>query len=117
VRTDPRETIPVSWIVRSAILVGLVLIAALVLSVAARCTGHAAPAAPAVDRAAQLRALLDGLEHGRTCADRRAQIAPLVALGDRAAIEPLQRARARTTGADSNACLIADADAALRALR
>jgi serine/threonine protein kinase len=83
----------------------------------------AAPAAATVDRDTELKAALHDLEDSPTCTDRRAAIAKLVALGDQRAILPLKRARYRMEGGvlgfnehNSNACLKADAEAAIKAL-
>ncbi|MEO7732998.1 MAG: hypothetical protein ABIY55_18695, partial [Kofleriaceae bacterium] len=86
----------------------------------------AAPSAPAAKpdpRDPQLKALTRDLEAGRTCVLRRAAIAKLVALHHPGAIPVLKRARYRMTGgllglgqSNSNACLTADADRALKTL-
>jgi len=77
-----------------------------------------------VDRAALLRAALRDLQGGRTCAARRAAVGRLRALGDPAAIPALRRARHRMEGGflglgekNANACLRADADAAIAELK
>jgi hypothetical protein len=56
---------------------------------------------------------LQQLRRGKTCADRRAAIARLVELGDRHAVPAIKKARHRTR---ANACLVAEADDALRKL-
>jgi eukaryotic-like serine/threonine-protein kinase len=126
------EPIPLSWMIRSSFIIAVVVVAALVLSIAARCvsdpptpsattsspsTAGPATAIPPVDRAAQVRTLLRELEDGKTCAERRAPIARLVELGDPRAVEALKRARVRSgPGNEGNACLRADVDGALKAL-
>jgi len=123
------EPIPLAWIVRSGVLAGLVVVVALVLAIGTHCTrtppspGAATVGAPGpgsarpVDRDAPLGALLRELERGKTCAARAAPIEKLVELRDPRAVPVLKRARDRTgSGDDSNACLKADAERALKAL-
>jgi serine/threonine-protein kinase len=70
-------------------------------------TPKPAPAKPTFDDSlAQLR-------RGKTCADRRAAIARLVELGDPRAVPAIRKARHRTR---ANACLVAEADNAIRQL-
>ena len=83
----------------------------------------AAPVAATVDRDTELKAAILDLQSSATCTDRRAAIPTLVALGDPRAIPPLKSARYRMRGgvlgigdSNSNACLKADADAAIKAL-
>jgi serine/threonine protein kinase len=90
----------------------------------------AAPSSPPVeatvdrpDRDTELKAALHDLEASTTCTDRKAAIPKLVELGDPRAIPSLKRARYRMVGgvlgigeSNSNACLRADADAAIKAL-
>jgi len=109
------------------------IVGALVMSIAGRCVAReASPVAPAptapaptapapaaapVDRAAQVRALVHGFEHGRTCGERRAALGKLVELREPLAAEVVKRARQRTaTGDDGNACLTSDLDRAVKAL-
>src|SRR5262249_25418924 len=66
-----------------------------------------APTKPTCDEA------LQQLRRGKTCADRRVAIARLAELGDARAVPAIRKARHRTRG---NACLVADADDALRKL-
>ncbi|CAN5898396.1 hypothetical protein BH11MYX3_BH11MYX3_00860 [soil metagenome] len=75
------------------------------------------------DRDTQLKALLHDLDAGLTCTDRKKAVAALVELGDQRAIKPLKAARYRMRGgvlgfrqSNSNACLKADAEAAVKAL-
>jgi serine/threonine protein kinase len=118
------DPIPLAWIVRSSVLVGVVVVTALALAIGVRCVGGAPPAAvdPAgsarpADRDGQLSALVRELEHGKTCAARTVPIKKLVELRDPRAVASLKRARDRTgSGDDSNTCLRAEADRALRAL-
>ena len=77
------------------------------------------PAAPmkASERDAQLKALTHDLELGKTCVERKASIGKLVELHDARAVPVLKRARVRTGGGnDSNACLKADAEHAIKEL-
>ena len=126
--------IPRRWI-RIAIVA---LVLALILVIALLSTQHgagggakpgAAPqptgilSAPVIDRETQLKAAIHDLEDGATCADRKAAIPKLVELGDPRAIPALKRARYRMVGgvlgigaSNSNACLRADAEAAIKAL-
>ncbi len=76
-----------------------------------------------VDKETRLKSLLHDLEHGKTCADRKAAIPGLVELGDPAAIANLKRARYRMRGgvlgfgdSNTNACLKASAEAAIKSL-
>jgi hypothetical protein len=78
---------------------------------------------PPIDKATRLKALLHDLEHGKTCAERKAAIPGLVELGDRAVIPNLKRARYRMRGgllgigdSNTNACLKASAEAAIKSL-
>ncbi len=77
----------------------------------------------ASDKDAKLKALLHELDTGLTCTNRKAAVAALVELGDERAIKPLKAARYRMRGgllgfrqSNSNACLKADAEAAVKAL-
>jgi len=83
----------------------------------------ASPIEATIDRDTAFKAALLDLQDGKTCTDRKAAIAKLVALGDPRAIEPLKRARYRMRGgvlgfgdSNSNACLKTDADDAIKAL-
>ncbi|MBL9018160.1 MAG: serine/threonine protein kinase [Myxococcales bacterium] len=71
----------------------------------------------------RLKALLHDLEKGKTCTDRKAAIPGLVDLGDERAIKPLRAARYRMRGgllgfnsSNTNSCLKADAEAAIKSL-
>jgi serine/threonine-protein kinase len=118
------DPIPLAWIVRSSVVVGVVVVTAIALAIGVRCVGGAPPAAvdPAgsarpADRDAQLSALVRELEHGKTCAARTVPIKKLVELRDPRAVGSLRRARDRTgSGDDSNTCLRAEADRAVKAL-
>jgi len=71
----------------------------------------------ASERDAQLKALTHDLELGKTCVERKASIGKLVELHDARAVPVLKRARVRTGGGnDSNACLKADAEHAIKEL-
>ncbi|MDQ3368591.1 MAG: protein kinase [Myxococcota bacterium] len=93
--------------------------------------GVTAPPAPppmpspiaTVDRDTQLKAALHDLQTSKTCPERKAVIARLVKLDDARAIEPLRRARYRKRGgvmgiggSNTNACLRAEAEAAIKKL-
>ncbi len=85
--------------------------------------GSSSPKEPAMDRELKLKALLHDLLNGKTCAERKAAIAPLVGLDDRRAVEPLRSARYRMVGGISgtsaeniNACLTEEAEVAVKAL-
>jgi serine/threonine protein kinase len=70
-----------------------------------------APPNPAVGTA------IDALEKGKTCAARKSAVDQLRVLGDPRAIPALERARAKPRrGKNPNACLQADADAAIAEL-
>jgi serine/threonine-protein kinase len=76
-----------------------------------------------VDRDVELKAALHDLELGKSCAERKAAIPRLVELGDTRAIDPLKRARYRMRGgvlgigdSNTNSCLTADANAAIKEL-
>ena len=76
-----------------------------------------APPAPATEnRSIALKAALHDLEHGRTCAARKAAVKQLRELGDRRAIPHLRTARDRR-GRNGNACLKADAARAITLLQ
>ncbi len=81
------------------------------------------PSPPSDDVDSQLKAALHELENGKTCADRKAAIPELVELHDARALAPLRAARYRMRGGilgfnqeNTNACLHADAEAAIKAL-
>jgi serine/threonine-protein kinase len=83
----------------------------------------AVPVASPVDKETVLKAALHDLENGKTCADRKAAIPTLVQVGDPEAIPALKKARYRMRGgvlgigdSNTNACLKADAEAAIQAL-
>jgi serine/threonine-protein kinase len=110
---DLGEPIPLSWIVRSAVVTGLVITAAIALAIATHCAGPTRGG----DREPQLTGLLRELERGKTCAERRAAVTQLIELRDRRAIPPLKLAHDRSAGGDdSNACLRAEAERALQVL-
>jgi serine/threonine-protein kinase len=86
-----------------------------------------APEAPAATvpeaKDAELKAATRELQVGKTCADRKAALARLVALDDVRAIAPIKAARYRMRGGflgigqdNTNACLRAAADAAIKRL-
>ncbi len=129
------ETIPRRWIVIGGIVIVILIIGAIILAVtsggnykpssasASNLPSGAPPSEPAADREIVLKALLHDLQNGKTCAARKAAIAPLVELGDRRAIEPLRAARYRMQGgiagigADNvNGCLTREAEAAIKTL-
>jgi serine/threonine-protein kinase len=75
------------------------------------------------DTSTELKALVQGLEKGKTCTDRKKAVAGLAALGNPDAIPALKRARYRKRGgllglgsSNTNHCLKADAEAAIKAL-
>ncbi len=73
----------------------------------------------AAQHEAHYKAALHQLEASRSCAERRAAIPKLVALDDARGIAVLKAARVRTFGRghdNQNACLVADADAAIKKL-
>jgi serine/threonine-protein kinase len=76
-----------------------------------------------LDHDTRLKAALHDLEAGPSCAERKSAIPKLIELGDDRAIPSLKRARYRGTGgfigigeSNANACLKADAEAAIKAL-
>jgi serine/threonine protein kinase len=119
------EPIPLTWIVRSGVVIGLAIAVAIVLAIATHCRGSeprptaraaagsgeraaagsgsgsrppvaiGAPGAKPLERDAQLKQALRDLESGKTCRARRAAIGKLVELGDPSAIQNLRRALAR----------------------
>lgn len=127
------EPIPRKWIVGAVVFVLVAIIAA--FAILANHTnndvgagsgvpviGPLAPASP-VDTETRYKALVHDLETGKTCPDRKAVIAKLVELGDERAIPDLKRARYRGRGgvlgigeSNSNSCLKADAEVAIKAL-
>ena len=81
------------------------------------------PIEATVDRDAPFKAAVHDLQTGKTCADRKAALERLVDLDDARAIAPIKQARYRPHGgvlgigeSNANACLHADADAALKKL-
>jgi len=130
---DLAPPIPRTWLAIGA----LVVVAAVVLALVAMARSHpttlapppashaaAAPLAPAPDdHVVRVKAALHDLEDGKTCADRKAAIPVLVELHDPSVVPALKRARYRGTGgvagfgeSNANACLRAEADAAIKAL-
>ena len=83
----------------------------------------APPAEATVDRDAAYKAAVHELQTGKTCTDRKAALARLVDLDDPRALAPIKQARYRPHGGvlgigerNANACLHADADAAIKKL-
>ena len=123
---DAGEAIPLTWIVRSGVLMGLVILVAIGMAIGARCVGGAPSVVPVastarpIDREAPLAAVLRELESGKTCGERKAAIATLLDrrdLRDPRVVAALRRARDRVApGEDSNACLKAEADRAVKQL-
>jgi len=138
---DIAEPIPRRWIVIAGVVVAIAVVIAVVLVVTTRGGGdkkpqpsHQVESTPARDdkaatpsndrdRDTELKAVLHDLEHGKTCADRKAAVAKLIELGDPRAIDSLKRARWRGYGGvlgigdkNANACLTADANAAVKEL-
>jgi hypothetical protein len=142
---DVSEPIPLTWIVRSGVVIGLVIVVAIVLAIAGRCNGSdprpaarsaagsseraaiatpprapgpaAAPGMKPLERDAQLKLALRDLESGKTCGDRKAAVGKLLELRDPRAIPPLRRATVRTgPGDEGNACLKVEAEKALKEL-
>ncbi len=77
----------------------------------------------AADADTRLKSLLHDLDAGVTCTDRKKAVAALAELGDERAVKPLKAARYRMRGgvlgfrqSNSNACLKADAEAAVKSL-
>jgi serine/threonine-protein kinase len=142
----PRKRLPIGWIVAAILTVGVIAAivaggsgkpaAPLVGAepVSARRPGAITqpvpvpvpvpePVASGADVDTRLKAALHDLETGATCADRKKAVAALRELGDARAIPALKRARYRGRGGllgigerNANACLKADADAAITAL-
>ncbi len=84
------------------------------------------PAPPPIlplNDSAELKSLLQALEKGKTCTDRKKAVGGLLALGDKDAVPALKKARYRMRGgllgigsSNANHCLKADAEAAITAL-
>ncbi len=118
------ETIPRRWIVIGGIVILVLIVGAVLLAVTSSgnykpsvSAASGQPPPPAVDPELKLKALLHDLQHGEKCPERKAAIDPLVELGDRRAIEPLRAAaKQRGSGADGNACLAREAEAAIKKL-
>ncbi|MBA3454342.1 MAG: protein kinase [Deltaproteobacteria bacterium] len=79
--------------------------------------------APLDSSTLELKALLQDLEKGRTCPDRRKAVSGLMMLGNKDAIPALKKARYRGRGgllgigaSNTNKCLKADAEAAITSL-
>jgi serine/threonine-protein kinase len=142
---DLAEPLPRKWVKMAGVIVGVLILVAVALLIS-RCGSSKtnpsppkrseAPAAvppakpvvvpmpvPTIDHDTALKAELHDLESGRTCAERKAAIPKLVELDDPSAIPPLKRARYNMHGGvfgfgeeNWNACLKADAEAAVKAL-
>ena len=135
------EPVPRKWLLNAMIALGLVAAIAIVLALVLRGDSSkpsekpADPAQPMItppvskpadeeaDKA-KLKAIIQKLEKGKTCEDRREAVAELVELGDPAAIPKLKQHRHRWYGClpivgcrgDANACLTKDANAAIEKL-
>jgi hypothetical protein len=134
------EPIPRRWLVIGGIVIVILIIGAIILAVSSSgnykpASASTSPPGPtptfpagvpspaAVDPELKLKALIHDLQNGKTCAARKAAIAPLVELGDRRAIEPLKSARYRMVGGfagfgadNANGCLTREAEAAIKTL-
>ncbi len=117
------------WVGGGALVIGLLV--AIITSQAPDSKKAAGPAAPpsiteipqiitGPSSEERLKAALHDLTSGKTCADRKAAVARLADLGDPAAIPALKKARYRMRGgmfgvgdSNTNACLKADAEAAI----
>jgi len=125
--------VPRNWVKIGGIVLVLVVLAAIaLLAFGRRHKGDdGSPSQPAglpgidspLDHDTRLKAALRDLEAGASCAERKAAIPKLVELGDDRAITPLKKARFRGVGgvlgigeSNSNSCLKADAEAAIKAL-
>jgi serine/threonine protein kinase len=140
-----QEPIPRKWLVIAGIVLFSVIVIAIVLKVSSggkpkdapkprhgeieapapppAAEARMAPVAATVDRDNAMKAALLDLQDSETCTDRRAAIPKLVALGDPRAIAPLKAARYRMRGgilgindSNTNQCLKADAEDAIKAL-
>jgi eukaryotic-like serine/threonine-protein kinase len=126
--TASEGAIPAKWIKVGKIVVAALSVVAVTLAIVSRGSDskQAKPQVvnvPVFDREKELKALLHDLESGKTCEDRKAAIDKLVSLGDKRAIQPLRTARYRMRGGvlglgadNTNGCLKADAEAAIKAL-
>ena len=131
------EPIPRKWIKVGIVVVALLIVAAIALAMFSKSSASQASSDPAgatatpqlmlpestVDRDTRLKAALHDLESGKTCADRKKAIPELVELHDARAIAALKKARFRMGGGllgigqdNYNACLKADAEAAIKLL-
>jgi hypothetical protein len=145
-RHAAQEPIPRKWLVIAGIVFLAAVLIAIVLKLTggdapnprpAKKDKHAEVEAPAPTQARaapapvaateepdlELKASLLDLQSGATCTDRKAAIPKLVTLGDPRAIAPLKAARHRMRGgvlgigeSNTNTCLKADAEAAIKAL-
>jgi hypothetical protein len=120
------------WIIGGALVLGVLV--AIITSQAPETGPGKAPAAPAISPIQiilpsgpsdeeRYKAALHDLESGKTCPERQAAIARLVELGDARAVPALKKARYRMRGgllgvgdSNTNACLRADAEAAISKL-
>jgi hypothetical protein len=120
--------VPKRWLVIAGAAAGVGILIAIIAAIASGGGSDAKPATsqipmPTIDRETELKALLHDLQAGKTCADRKDAIPKLIMLGDERAIEPLRKARYRMVGGllgfgqdNSNGCLKADAENAIKAL-
>jgi serine/threonine-protein kinase len=123
--------IPKRWIQIGAIVLGLAIVIAILMLAFGH--GHSPDeppmptpqpfAQPSIDRDTLLKAALHDLEAAPSCPERKAAIPKLVELGDERAIPALKKARYRMYGgllgigeSNANACLKADAEAAIKDL-
>jgi serine/threonine protein kinase len=126
-----------SWLKVGLAVGGMIVLIAIAFALSKRSTPAPEPAAKPAKRAepssqpvtvphdteAQLKSLLYDLQSGRTCAERKLAIPKLVELHDPRAIPALKAARFNMHGGvlginqdNWNACLKADAEAAVKAL-
>jgi hypothetical protein len=134
---DLSEPIPRRWIYIGGVVVAIGIVIAIILALAsgdssgAGARGQQAGGKPVlapiavqtVDREMLLKAAIHDLQNGKTCEDRKDAVHRLAELGDVRAIDPLRRARSRRRGgvlgiggSNTNACLKADAEAAIKQL-
>ena len=139
------EPVPRKWLLNGIIVLGLIAAIAIILALVMRGQkqSDAKPETPGgtspksepakttvtvpkddAEDKQKLKALVQKLEKGKTCEQRREAIADLVELGDPEAIPKLKQHRHRWYGClpvigcrgDANACLTKEADAAIQKL-
>ena len=130
---DLAEPLPRKWLVAGGVTIAGAVVLAIAIALFGSSGRTAATTSPPLvpilrppseaDREIMMKAALHDLQAGSNCEERRSAIPKLLDLDDERAIPALKRARYRMRGGilgigddNTNACLKADAEAAIKAL-